>query len=480
MEENIETLLKSAQEGETEALKAVIKYYENDGDEEMASYFKEKLSKAPTQKTDEAKGTAEPAKSSEPETIDKDSKTEQANISYDELSTAELKQKVDNDPKACEALGRRYLMNSQTEKAMELFNSAIDMLKDNYEDCTQSDLTTLFNCYYSLGIAYGNKEEAFLNLQNAVEVPITEKVKEFAYFELAKKYKEKGDKTAYDKYLSKAGACSKYSCLKVAIRYQIDENKVDYEDWLERARKMESPTNFGNAQDLAEHLDSIIDFKIKCEKDTVCQDDCIKFIKDRGFNYAKTFQLLTILELNYVCEGISSACFNYKEKTVTNVGLDLYNACQYLMNDAKNTPDNYKNIDLTKIEEFYLKFLLDNLKSDNINFYVDDRLYNMVRPTIMGNKDVKALKAIMKCKGVKDNPELNEKVAADLQKAISEEKKTITVKKIATWVIGIYLILAIGAALERKFGTLGDIIIGLIILAIARYLIKQKKEKNQN
>lgn len=460
MEETIEKLLKKSQDGDKEALKQVIEYYKNNDDEEMADYFESKLKEileleaakedgathedtveeddagikeATSSESEDIKEEVkekdnEPEEETkdvevEPEVSDNKPQNEAKFVSYDKLSIAELKEKVDNgDPMACETLAQKYLFNGQTKKAIELFNSAIDIFKDECENCTERELLSFFNCYYGLSICYQNDQDlAFLYLQNAAEVPCTEKFKTFVYFNLAMKCKNyKNDRQAYEKYLSKAAKLDKLFCLKAAICYQTENNKIDYEDFLERAKKMEAiEDNAG----LYNHLDPIIEFKTKYKDNALTDNYCIDFVKGNNVCYVREFSLFTVAEFNALIDTISLLCSNYdKSLTPSQKDVDLFNICLKLLDEKENYPDFYKDIDFTEIRNYFLNFFMVQIENDVLVWKISKRMYEEVRPVLIENEKVNVLNKI-KEKCVKDNPELEKLVNSDIEGIYLNAKK---------------------------------------------------------
>ncbi len=456
MEVTIEELLKKVQDGDKEALKQVIEYYKNNDDEEMANYFEGKLKEVlelETAKEDastdenaveEDSANTEEKTSSDSETIkeeteDKDDELKEETkddevepevaddkpqneakfVSYDKLSTAELKEKAENnDPKACLELAKKYLKDNQTNKAEELLNLAIETLKNDYENCTEEDLECLFYCYETKASCYKNgTEERFLALQNAVEVPCNEKNKGHAYLYLASEYRNyKNDKLTYEKYLLKAGRFSKDLCLEAAISYQLEGNNVDYEDWLERAEKMQATTPFEE-----EVVPLIIKIKKECKNGELILKDCEEYFSIlNDFPRFPAMRDFARNEIVLIIEKISEACSKYGENAELNDdNLNLHNVCIDLLNDKEGNPSYYENINLTKIEDFFVRYALLEIEKDNITFYINSFEYNKLRKTLIDDERIDILNKIKEQEEVKEDHELEKLVASDIEEVSS-------------------------------------------------------------
>ena len=428
MEGTIEELLKKAQDGDIEALKEVIEYYKNDGDEEMIDFFEGKLKELLDSETTGQVPTEEESKETD-EKMQSDSEVDGTKIeqepannntkgdvfSYADLNIVELKEKAeDNDPEAYCELASRYYKDNQISKTIDLLNSAIEILKENFENCTENDLECLYCCYNLKSFCYEkDTEERFLALQNAAEVPCNEKNKGTTYLRLALFYiTYKNDRKAYEKYLARAATVSKYCCLKVAALYLDEGNNVDYEYWLEKAEKMKS-----NGEYEEQALSTIIEFKKKYHNDKLNQNDYVKILLDCYDNHiSNLFYYFSKKEVENIVNKISDICSQYDEnEELKKDNLDLFNICRCLTANEQENPDNYKNIDFSKIADFQTKFFLSEIEKNNIAWHITESLYKTVRVNLIKNERIDVLNKIKEKEGVKDDPELEKLINSDIE-----------------------------------------------------------------
>lgn len=429
MEGTIEELLKKAQEGDEDSLKKVVEYYKNDGDEEMADYFEKKLKDASSSKNDVEEISVESSEAVKAESVNEEEKNKKKEFSYADLNTAELKEKAENnDPEAYYELANRYYRDNQFEKCMDLLNSAIEILKENSENCTEKELECLFHCYNLQNHCYDKEdlENQFLAMQNAAEVPCNEKLKESVYYRLALLYGfYKHDFQACEKYLTKAGSLSKKMCIQVANIYLSRGNNVDYEDWLERAEKMASDDR---SED--QILSSIIEFKKKYHNgNELTPDDYVDLI-NKNFVEKKCFDDLGnyfgVEERKSIVNEISNVCSKYNEnEEYKNSYCDLYNVCNFLLNDKKYNPNYYENINCSKIDNFRVKLFLAEIEKDNIYFPISDKLYNDYREALIKNERIGALNKMKEQEEVKNSPELEKMIVSDIEKVNSNIKNRL-------------------------------------------------------
>ncbi len=417
--EKIEELLQKAQNGDEEALKEVIEYYKNDGDEEMVAYFEEKLKKVLETKPTETEVVTD-NKVNDDNVKKADTISKGNDIVYENLSVSELKEKINNDPKACKELGERYFKSNQKDKAIELFNSAIEMIKENSEDCDEGDLECLFYCYDDLGrCCEKGTEDKFLNLQNAVEVPCDESLKAIAYYNLHCMYETyKKDSKTGEKYFIKAAEASRPFCLLLAVTYQEKENVVDYKYWLEKAKNMEPNNVFAH-----KYIPLIIEFKEKNEKGEMGRADYINFVYNCFSEEIVSFYLSSS-EKSAIVTNFSLTCQENKD-LLSNNDLILFTAVGKLLDHKAASNYGYNKFDFEEINKYYLNCFVKTFMAETSPFQFDINgiTYNRIRNGLIDSKNINVLDKLRERDDVKANPKLEKEITADFEEVSSVIKK---------------------------------------------------------
>lgn len=308
---------------------------------------------------------------------------------YETLSVSALKEKANSDSRACKELGERYLKDNQLQKAEELFNSAIEMVKENYEG-TDTENNFLYDCYISLSDCYEeDSDEQLLNLLNATEITSDEEKKADAYDRVSKIYAHRDDDENFEKYFIKGNCNSKYGCLRIITYYQRHNNTVDNEEWLEKAKNMPVKDELGH------FASDIIDFKVAVFNDTVKKEDCINLLSSSlcsVLNNEPGFYDYFLLdsEMRILIINISDSC---EEKLKENDFQynDFFLACYSLKKMFKmRTEEFISRINFSTVDQYLKNFALTHINDASMVLFENQCIQWMAE-----EKDKDTLKKII-------------------------------------------------------------------------------------
>ena len=255
--ENLNELIKSANNGNQEAIEKLIYYFSEQGDEENVDYYqklKEQSNKESNESLVNKNGSnnidfyqfINELKNDIDDNLDESiSNNEEKYASY---SIKELKDLENGDVYACFELGKRYAKQEIYDQAIKYYKKTIERFEitDNL-----SPLGEIIKCHSFINLAVSliclGKEknvelnkEATVYLQNAIETNCAEKYKKNAYDMLGHIYEyglpgveENAEKA--DELNLKVNSNSKEGCLKLAVDSYNDSNLIDYEYWLEKS-----------------------------------------------------------------------------------------------------------------------------------------------------------------------------------------------------------------------------------------------------
>lgn len=250
--EDANKLMAKANNGDQDAIKKLVQYFKNLGDEENAEYYESLLDtktsinveKKVEQNTKEIGESISNQKQNIETAIDGSKTVYDILDTYESYSIKELKDKESKDAFACFELSDIYFKAKNYSQGAAYCKKTIELLEIKSELCkTEKELacfayTNLGCSLFLLENSHANKEY-LLNLQNATEIPCDEKYKHKAYEVLSCIYKGglgvPIDDKKGDEYLIKANSYSKEGCLKIAIKYYANNNLIDYQYWLESA-----------------------------------------------------------------------------------------------------------------------------------------------------------------------------------------------------------------------------------------------------
>lgn len=443
-------------------------------------------------------------------------KMEENKESYETLSVSELKEKANSDPKACLELGNRYLKFSQFQKAEEMFDLAIEMVKENYEGSNEEN-EFLYSCYFALSRCYEKDSDMqLLNLLNAAEITSNDDKKAGAYNRVSIIYSHRDDDKNFEKYLLKGNYNTKRGCLKIATYYQAKANIVDYEEWLEKAKAIPDKHKSDS------FYSDIIDFKIAEHNRATKTYDFVKLLSSNSF--ISFFEQKETYENFIRTRGdeedlYDSFLLNYEvDKLVNNVS----SICKEKTKEADFNRENTNSLflacySLKRIVRQRSKQCVSNINFSIINLYIKDYLFAHISEQtpnkyekqciewILEENDKGTLIELRKLAEEKNNQKLKEEVERKIgyvwalenpekvmhgtldpttgkivfseeerrrYKAVWEQEKTdegkAKVKKVLKYILCAYLVLIV---IEVLIATLGDVFGGLIIIAIIVYAI---------
>lgn len=453
---------------------------------------------------------------------------EENNVDYKNMLVSELKEKASNDPRACKELGDRYLNSNQVQKAIELYNSGIEMAKENYEG-TDEENDFLYNCYLVLsGCCEDGSDERVLNLLNAAEIANDEYKKADAYDEVATIYQYRGDRSNFEKYLLKGNYTTTYGCMRISTYFRRTGNLVDSEEWLEKAN---GKTGLNNPDFVAQE---VIDYMLANRKNELdVRQNCFKLFNTRCFNNS-TYPLYNYFlvddEMQKIVNNISDLC---KEKLnesdfSTNDILSLCFVCKNLKAcfDARvaDEDENYQsNFDFSAIDEFWRKCIVSNINNENFISKCFKNDCNVLIDQLKNEEDEETLREIQKIATAENNEKLSESVKSaqayvwmmknqdkvlfvdakadpktgdisftkeglqnainSLSKGEAEERfnsQQSKLKKIALYAVAIWVLLFIGSLLERIFGVFGDVIFFTAIVYLVYRIVQERKKNKEN
>ena len=350
MEEKIDDLIIKAEQNDYEALQKVVEYYRNNEDNEMAQYFEDKL------------------KNVQPNAFEKKQEpvTEKAtNVSesmlgnntigeISKLSNAKLFEKAKTNAIACKVLGDRYFKDSNYSKALSQYKEAMEMFKEK-GTLSGVEKGVLSECYAYIAkaLVYTNASEGeiMLNLQNSIEIDCATSYKVKAYRTLSDYYEKIGEWDEFEKNNSKY----KEGCLLQTKKYQNDNNNIDAEIWLEKAKDM--PVSFSENEN--DDLNRIIRIKEMLAKKK--QWDIAELPAYLPGSTYKIDDYLSAKELKKLFNTMSAYCEDAEEEINASNDI-LFFACWGLVLHT-----NIKSGCITKeIHSYMKKYCI--LRNGNLNF----------------------------------------------------------------------------------------------------------------
>lgn len=273
MEKDFNQLIEKANNGDIDSLKEVIKFLNDQGDKEAAEYYESLLKNSKSPKKEETSEDTEDVKEKVQKKQTKKSKKEtfeDVRDRYKNYSILELRDSENSDAFACYSLGEMYREEDNYPQSVAYYKKAIKLLeiKDNLED---SEKPLLCYCYTRAGTylkAFGDastNKELITNLQNAIEIQCDEKYKVKAYEVLRDCYKKGigvgANSQKANEYNIKAYSATPEGRLKLAVSYQKNNNKIDYEYWLEKAKEL-CKTSAAYSKEYKEQIQNIAELKL--------------------------------------------------------------------------------------------------------------------------------------------------------------------------------------------------------------------------
>lgn len=443
MNNDLNELMKLANDGNKDAINKLIQHFEEQGDEENVEYFKDLLNK-----TNEAPEEQEKEEVPNSNIVSDNRSLEEIENWIYHASNENLLERVTFDPVACYGLGNSSFNNDKYVEAVNYYEQAIKLFETK-EKKSDAEKAILCRSFIGLAVSLNNYKgflgtnDVALNLQNALEIDCDDKEKSDAYTILSWWYRkglvvEENIEKAGE-YFIKGNSHTARGCLTIA-KLVWDErkpnNRKNCKEWLENAKKIIQ--NSDNHED--EYLNDFIDMELAVivGKETV--DDIIDGLRflyrkkeDVEFlnDYSKNAIINKLIDsVSYTNSDINEhnnhlflsclgACLAFK--TYNDEIIDFVKNYLILSKDH-NDIDN----ELKDATPFYLEFYdflvavknhantlkwFEEFVNDNVWLKNDNKMYDLCRNKLEEERQIQ-----------KEIDEKNARIEAE-RKALEEKKR---------------------------------------------------------
>lgn len=446
MNNDLNELMKLANDGNKDAINKLIQYFEEQGDEENVEYFKDLLNK-----TNEA-----PKEQEKEEVLNSNIASDSRSLKEIEnwihrASNKNLLERAFLDPVACYGLGDSNFNNGKYKEATKYYKRTIELFEIK-EKKSDAEKIILCRSFFGLAACLNHTDgllganDVVLNLQNALEIDCDDKEKSNVYVFLSLWYRkglvvEKNIEKA-DEYFIKGNSYTARGCLKIAKSVWDRRNPDNCKKWLENAKK-----NIRNSDNHEyDYLKDFIDMKfaILTGKETV--DD---IIDGSLFLYRKKedAELLNDYEKNTIINNLAN-CALHTDSDINEHNNHLFLSCLGVCLAFKTYNDeivgfikkylilskSHNNIDeeLRGVVPFYLEFFdflvavknhantlkwFEEFVNDNIWIENDDEIYELCQDKLEEERQIQ-----------KEIDEENARKEAE-RKALEEKKRLEELEK---------------------------------------------------